>query len=202
MCGATWGNGGVAYPTVDLSGLPDAARYEDPFPVEWGVFEARRAAVLPLLPPGAFAPPGTALGPLHGRISGRFADFVWPYSWTLLVRREALFRLRAAGLEGLRGATPHLRGPTRMPPLEELQIEPRGVLALASDEKHSPCSLCGRLGLQRPSQIVLDRSSLPTDQAVFRLRDLTTAIFATEPVVEAYGTLGLTGAVFSEVPAE
>src|SRR5947209_1120664 len=93
-CGATWGNVGVAYPAVDLSGLPNSRPYTKRWPVPWTEFVSLRAVVLSLLPPGAIVPPGTGLGPLIGRANGTFPDVAWQHPWTMLIRSEALARLR------------------------------------------------------------------------------------------------------------
>jgi hypothetical protein len=45
--------------------------------------------------------------------------------------------------------------------------------------------VCGRQGLTRPHQVVVDRMSIPEDQDIFRLGDLTTMIVASRRAVVA-----------------
>src|SRR5687768_1808883 len=70
VCGVTWAQTGVSYPTVDLSVLEDAGRFETQWPVERQEFERLKARVSPLLPAGLAAPPGTGLGPFVGTATG------------------------------------------------------------------------------------------------------------------------------------
>jgi uncharacterized double-CXXCG motif protein len=197
-CGETWGTVGIAYPAVDLSGLENAKDYEKPWPVDWARFEALRAEVLPLLPPEAFAPPGTHIGPLRGQVSGTPGDVAWLNPWTLLVRMEVLANLRAAGFRTHAGALAALEGGEVA--LIELQIEPHGRLSrrclpMGAPE---PCAMCGREALSRPERIVLDDSSL-TGLGIFRLCDLNTMIIASEDALQTMRDLGLTGFRFAEV---
>jgi uncharacterized double-CXXCG motif protein len=197
-CGATWANVGVAYPTADLSALNDAERYTRGWPVPWSEFEERRKAVLPLLPPGAMAPPGTGLGPLVGRARGTFADVVWPNPWTMLVASQPLALLREKDIGQLAGAVAHLKG-AEAPQLVELEIEPLGRLAPGSVPTVDPCRVCGRVALTRPSEVIIDEASIPPDRHFFRLSDLTTMIVATAHAVQALHELELRGFRYSEV---
>lgn len=203
VCGVTWANTGIAYPTVDLSGLVNASEYERQWPVPWEVFEERRSQIVNLLPAGAPAPPGTELGPLIGKGAGTFGDFAWQGSWTVLMRDEALERLWNAKLSGPQRARAELTGRS-VPKLIELQIEPQGCLSerCLSGRSDPPCAVCGRLAITRPAVVVLDASSVGPEIDVFRLRDLTTMIVVTDRVADRIDTLGLTGAVLREIPAE
>jgi uncharacterized double-CXXCG motif protein len=198
-CGATWANVGVAYPTADLSALNDSERYTRGWPVPWSEFEERQKAVLPLLPPGAMAPPGTGLGPLVGRARGTFADVVWPNPWTMLVANQPLALLREKDIGQLAGAVAHLKGAPGTPELVELEIAPHGRLASGTVPTADPCRVCGRVALTRPAEVVIDEASIPPDRHLFRLRDLTTMIVATAQAVQALHELELRGFRYSEV---
>ena len=202
-CGATWSNVGVAYPAVDLSALPNANRYTNFRPVPWNEFEQLRAPILELLPKGAIAPPGTEFGPLVGRVRGALPDLVWRDTWTLLSRPDVLSRLSREGLEVPRGVKAELEGgPQR--DLIELQLEPRATLAACCLPLGVPaaCSVCGRRGIKRPRELVVERSSVPENLDFFRLSDLTTAILASEKAVKTLTELRLTGFHIAEVSLE
>ncbi len=200
-CGATWGNAGVAYPTADLSSLPNSQRYTSLWPVPWTEFEGLRAAVLPLLPAGALAPPGTDLGPLVGRARGTFPELVWQNPWTILAHSDVILRLSEKGVRRLVGAVAQLTGRRQLPQLVELQLEPHGCMSPSSLPFGGapPCTTCGRRGITRPSQVIIDRCSIPMDHDIFRLTDLTTMIVATTGAVNALRDLGLRGFRFQEV---
>lgn len=124
-CGATWAGGFDAYPSVDLSGLPNRHEYEEPRPEPFEEFARLREQVLPLLPPGTSLKPGSSFGPLVGAGTGSFGSFCFQNPWTLLVRPEALAKLQAEGLRGLKGCRTKLRFRQKNPPeLLELEIHP------------------------------------------------------------------------------
>lgn len=202
-CGATWSNVGVAYPVVDLSVLPNANRYTNFWPVPWNEFEQLRAPILELLPKGAVAPPGTDFGPLVGRVTGALPDLVWRDTWTLLTRPEVLARLKREGIEMPKGAKAKLQG-RQQADLIELQLEPHATLAASClpPGEFAACSVCGRRGIKRPHELVVESSSVPENLDFFRLSDLTTAILATERAVKALTELKLTGFHSADVPLE
>ncbi|WP_021781253.1 double-CXXCG motif protein [Myxococcus hansupus] len=203
VCGVTWGGAGHQYPEVDLSRLPERARFVRPWPVSVEEFTQLRELVRPLLPTGAPMPPGTHLGPLEGTASGRFGPLTSQGDLLWVVRRDALEQLQSAGLRGLLGSKTELRFRQKEPPeLLELQIEPRGCLhpACLPSDLQPPCDACGRVALRLPEDLLLDAASLPEDRDVFRVGDAATVIIGTERLVEAVKRLGLAGMVFREVP--
>ena len=194
VCGEAWANVGIAYPTVSLAALPDRAGYEDGWPVPWERFLELRTKIQHLLPSDQPAPPGTSLGALAGALEGTVQDLMWPHPWTLLCTQGAFLRLRTAGWRSLKGAaaTVTLNGRAG-DVIFELEVVAHGALAASCRGAMSTCEACGRDGLTRPERIVLDRRSLSEEAAIFRLRDLTTAIFAWEPVVGTLARLGFYG---------
>jgi uncharacterized double-CXXCG motif protein len=95
--------GGVAgheYPCVDLSGLPpnELEKLSDSWPVPREEFSRLRELVRPLAPRDAVLEPGTRFGPLTGSGSGHFGQLFMQDPWSLYVSREALERLKAAGI--------------------------------------------------------------------------------------------------------
>lgn len=202
-CGATWSDGSDAYPSVDLSALPELKEFEVPRPAPFAEFARLREIVRPLMPPGVPLGPGTEIGPLVGTASGTFTPLFMQNPWTLLARREALERLQAEGLRGLKGCRTELRFRKKTPPeLLELEIHPHGRLhddCLPHDRK-PPCETCGRQGFTRPEELLLDAASLPTHTDLFRLANWTTMIMATERFAETTRRLGLSGVIFKELP--
>jgi uncharacterized double-CXXCG motif protein len=155
------------------------------------------------VPPGAKLPPGTSFGPLEGRASGKFGPFTSQGNITWVARRDALEHLQADGVRGLLGCRTELRFRQKDPPeLLELQIEPHGRLhpdCLPPDAS-PPCATCGRLGLTRPDEPILDAASLPTDLDLFRMGDFSTMVIGTERFMKAVRRLERPGIVFRELP--
>ncbi|HEX8702504.1 MAG TPA: double-CXXCG motif protein [Myxococcaceae bacterium] len=202
-CGARWANTTIAYPSVDLTSFPKVKEFEEPRSAPFAEFARLREIVRPLMPLGLLLEPGTELGPLAGTASGTFSSFFMQNPWTLLARREALEQLQSEGLLGLKGCRTELRFRKKNPPeLLELEIHPQGLLhpdCLPPDRK-PPCETCGRQGLTRPEESLLDAASLPTHTDLFRLADWTTMIIANERFAEAVQRLDLSGVAFKELP--
>ncbi|WNG32659.1 hypothetical protein F0U61_02820 [Archangium violaceum] len=189
------------YPSVDLTPVVALADFEEPRAEPIEEYERLCELVRPLLPPGTSLEPGAELGPLIGRAQGRFGPLVSPVPWWLLAQREALEKLQAEGLRGLKGCATQLRFRQRnAPELFELELLPVGRAhpdCLPSNRK-PPCPRCGRHGLTRPDdkELLLDASTLPGHLDLFRLEDFSTAIVCTERFVEACERLGLDGVTF------
>ncbi|HLL02645.1 MAG TPA: double-CXXCG motif protein [Myxococcaceae bacterium] len=202
-CGTTWADGSDAYPSVDLSALPEMREFEVSRPEPFAEFARLREIVRPLMPPGVPLEPGTEIGPLVGTASGTFTPLFMQNPWTLLALREALEQLQAEGLRGLKGCRTELRFRKKTPPeLLELEIHPHGRLhddCLPPDRK-PPCETCGRQGFTRPEELLLDAASLPTHTDLFRLANWTTMIMATERFAETARRLDLNGVIFKELP--
>ncbi|WP_164017486.1 double-CXXCG motif protein [Pyxidicoccus trucidator] len=202
-CGVTWGGAGHDYPGVDLSQLPERGEFETARAEPFAEFARLRELVRPLAPPNAKLPPGTNFGPLVGTARGDFGPFTWLGSSRLLVRREALDRLQEEGLRGLLCYRTELRFRKKDPPeLLEPQMEPRGQLHpdCFLPDVPSPCVTCGRLGLRRPDEPILDAASLPTDLDLFRVGNFATVIVGTERFRDAVRRLELDGITFRELP--
>jgi uncharacterized double-CXXCG motif protein len=157
-----------------------------------------------LAPPNATLPPGTDFGPMVGTARGDLGPLTWQGSSLLLLRRDTLERLQAEGLRGLLGARTELRWRQKNPPeMLELQLEPLGRLhpdCIPPDEP-PPCPTCGRFGLTRPDEPILDAASLPTDRDLFRVGNFATMLIGTERVMDAVRRLELDGITFRELPA-
>jgi uncharacterized double-CXXCG motif protein len=121
------------------------------------------------------------------------------------VQHEALEKLQAEGLQGLKGCPTVLRFRQRnAPELLELEILPVGRLhpdCLPSNRK-PPCPRCGHKGIPLPKALLLDASTLPSHLDLFRLEDFSSVIICTERFVKACKRLGLDGVVFHPLPAK
>jgi uncharacterized double-CXXCG motif protein len=204
LCDAIWSMGSDAYPSVDLSHLPDQSKYAARLEKNYAEFERLREQVRPLVPPGVPLWPGTYFGPLQGTAQGEFGPFFMYYSWRLLVRREALEQLQAQGVRNLKGCRTELRFRQKNPPeLLDLELLPRGQMhpdCLPAD-RPPPCSKCGRKGWKRPEEPILDAGSLPKELDLFRIGDFMTMIVGTERFVETARRLGYEqDIVFRELP--
>lgn len=201
-CGVIWSGAGHKYPCVDLSQLPEQREFLKARPEPFCEFARLRELVRPLAPPNAVLPPGTGFGPLTGTAFGKLPVFSWVIE-VLLVRRDALGCLQAEGVRGLLGCRTELRFRQKSPPeMLELQIEPHGRLhpdCIPPDEP-PPCATCGRFGLTRPDEPILDAASLPPELDLFRVGNFATMVIGTERFMEAVRRLALDGLTFRELP--
>jgi len=203
-CGVTWGVAGHQYPGVDLSQLPERAKFARPWPVPDTELARLRELVRPLAPPNAKLPAGTRFGPLEGRASGKFGPFTSEGDILWVVRRDALERLQTEGVRGLQGFPTALRFRQKDPPeLLELQIEPHSRLHpdCLPPELPPPCETCGRLAARLPEEPILDAASLPTDLDLFRVGNFSTVVVGTERFMDAVRRMESPGIVFRELPA-
>jgi len=119
------------------------------------------------------------------------------------MRRDALERLQAEGVRGLKGCRTELRFRQKNPPeLRELEVEPRGRLhgdCIPSDVP-PPCPTCGRQAFRWPDEPILDAASLPSKLDLFRVGNFATMLIGTERFVEAVRRLELDGITFRELP--
>jgi len=195
---------GEAYPSVELSELPEHGKLQARVEEDFAEFTRLRERVRPLVPEGATLIPGTRFGPLSGTARGDFPGLILPNAWTVLVRREVLEQLQAGGVRGLAGYRMELRFRGKSPPeLLELQVEPRGLLHpdCLPRGKAAPCATCGRYGFSLPDAPILDAASLPTNRDLFRLANFQTVIVGTERFVETVRRLGIQDVDFRELPA-
>ncbi|WP_257451262.1 SitI6 family double-CXXCG motif immunity protein [Archangium lipolyticum] len=192
------------YPCVDLSHLPEEEqkKLSDPWPVPYEEFARLRELVRPLVPSGAQLESGTKFGPLTGTASGYFGQLFMQNPWSLCARREALEKLRAAGVRGLQGCPLNVRFRQKNPPqLLDMQLELRGRFHPAClPAREPPCPTCGQdKGYSLPTPPILAADSLPEDMDVFRLADWSALIIASERLVDAVRRLELDGVVFREL---
>lgn len=202
-CGVTWAGSASAFPSVDLTSLPERAAFEKARPAPIEEFVRLRELVRPLVPAGEPLLPGAEFGPLEGTASGAFGQFFLQSVWMPLIRREAWERLQAAELRGLRAFPTRLRFRQKNPPeLLELELTTQGHLHpdCFLPEPPTRCARCGRLGARRPENMILEAASLHEQRDLFRLTDFETTLIGTERFVETVRRLGLDGADCDELP--
>lgn len=201
-CKATWSSV-LAYPSVDLTPVAALADFEKARPEPIEEYERLRELVRPLLPPGALLKPGTTFGPAVGNAQGRFGSFTMSWLGDLWVRREALEKLQAEGLRGLKGCRMEVRFRQRnSPELLELELSPVGRVhpECLPPDREPPCPRCGWLRVSLPKSLLLDSTTLPPDLDLFRLEDYSTVLVCTERFACACLRLGLDGLTFLPVP--
>lgn len=201
-CGQTWTSVGLAYPSVDLSGLPEEKLYRELKPVNLKKMEELKTKIKQLVPRDAILRPGTDLGPLKGTAQGTLPDFVWINPWTLLIQAHSLEMLEKYGVR-MPLAVPakiKFRGKNAVE-LLELQVEPHARLAslASSSSKGIPCTSCGREEITKPKVITIDYSTLPSHVDIFRGKDISTMLLATERFTLAVKELHLRNTLFREV---
>jgi uncharacterized double-CXXCG motif protein len=203
-CGATWGVAGHQYPAVDLSLIPEHREFEEARPEPLPELIRLRELVRPLAPPHAILPPGTRFGPLQGDAVGQFGPFTWLGTSLVLIRRDALEGLQAAGIRGLLGCKTELKFRSKKSPQDvlDLQIEPLGRLHedCFPPDADPLCTTCGRHGFTRPDDPILNGATLPADRDLFRLSNFSTMIIGTERFKHAVEQGGWTGILFRELP--
>jgi uncharacterized double-CXXCG motif protein len=193
----------TGYPSADLSSLPERKELEIPRPEPFDEFVRLRELVRPFVPPGAQLLPGAEFGPLVGTASGTFSPLFFYFTQMPVIQREALERLRAEGIRGLRGFPTELRFRQKNhPELLELEFLPQGRLHVdcLPPDRPPTCEKCGRKGFKRPDDLILDADSLPREQDLFRLADFESTFICTERFVDAVRRLELDGVDFLEVP--
>ncbi|WP_186002118.1 double-CXXCG motif protein [Corallococcus sp. Z5C101001] len=203
VCHASPGGLGEAYPSVDLSGWAHRQELAEARQVPLEEYERLRDLLRSQVPFEAPLLPGAEFGTLSGKASGKWGDLHLPDPWMLVMRRDALKRMRDDQGISLHASNIDLRFLGREEvDLLELELHCQGRLhdSCFPGGREPPCERCGRQGGRLPDAPMLDGRTLTTDSDLFRLRDYTTVIIASERFVDAVARLGLEGVVFKEVP--
>lgn len=201
-CGAISAGSATGYPSVDLSTLPEREKFVNARPTSYDEFVRLRELVRPLVPPGAQLKPGAKFGPLVGTATGTFSPLFFYFIEMPVVHREALEKLQAEGVRGLRAFPTELRFRQRNhPELLELEIIPHGRMHEdCKPQRPPPCPRCGRDAFSRPADPILEAASLPTHTDLFRLADFEPMIIGTERFVDAVRRLELDAVDCRELP--
>lgn len=199
VCGDIWAIRGVIYPLIDFSGNPLGKQLEKPRAEELEVFEQLWAAVRVYVPGELPLPPGTRFGPICGRVTGKFGDFVWPNLWDFVMRVEAYEKLASAGLRLPEPSIPNLQEKVKGQ-LVHLQIIPMGKMSSqAYEDPDKPiCPRCGR-DSRKYKITVIEMESIPDEVDMFRIGDFPTKIIVSQKFKEVAERLGLTNISFKKI---
>lgn len=201
VCESQWGTTGLEYPSVDLTGFPDANRYIDQWPVSLETFLEMRNKIWDAFPTLPVLEAGAEFGPSVGKAKGgRMDGFVWRAWWTICLEASALEKLRKSSLSLPVAVKAELKFNKEAQEVYEFDLPLRGKLANATYDgiQLDYCFACDRDSGTLPDEIIIDKASLSNDFDIFRVRNFTTIILVTEKFVEVVSQLGLRGAVFQE----
>ncbi|CAM4197837.1 SitI6 family double-CXXCG motif immunity protein [Corallococcus exiguus] len=200
----TWGVM-TAYPSVDLSTLPEKDELKSVWPQPLEEYVRRKALVLPFVPPEIQLEPGCQFGPLVGRAMGRFGPVTAMPSWQVLVREDTLAAIQEAGLNGIIPVRAELRN-RRTKELPQYELEARPLVKLhpacIQDRDRVPtCGYCGSHGFYLPPERWLLGESIPAGLDLFGVED-TTRIVVSERFVDTVNRLGPSDVVYREISVE
>jgi uncharacterized double-CXXCG motif protein len=190
-----WGAMGSEYPSIAPKDLPlalrRAARSLGLSPEAW---QKLREDVGSALPADVQWEPGTEFGALSADVGGNLPDAVWRGSWTLVLRKAAYDKLLGEGLE-LRGRSANLswRGGS---PTKLTEVEVRPGVKLYGWRSFKPCEICGRIDLEAPDTIILDRKTYDPTIPIQRIVDLSTYMIVSPAMKEVMERMGLSGVTF------
>jgi uncharacterized double-CXXCG motif protein len=173
-CGSRWAAYGLSYPTVDVSSIPNYKSLLKARNVTVSQFEEVRQKILHLLPPGSYLPPGTAFGPVSGEVIGTLATFAW-IEGGMLINADVYKEMMAEGLEMPDAVHANLTFGKGNPPINMLELSMPPVARLSpscyADQAAELCEVCGRLGIVRPEEMIVQMSSIPPNVEMFRTQE-------------------------------
>ncbi|RKH22834.1 hypothetical protein D7Y13_34740 [Corallococcus praedator] len=196
-CGA---RGGMqAYPSVDLSELPENESLTDIWPQSAEEYARRAALVRPFATAGIVLEPGNSLGPLVGTARGHFGPVTALPSWQVLVREDARDLLLETGLQGIIPVRAELRTRrTKELPLYELEARPLAKLHPDCIDRVPTCPDCGDNSFSLPPKRWLLRESVPPGLDLFGVEE-TTRIVVSERFIDTMNRLGPSDVFYREI---
>ncbi|RKG97743.1 hypothetical protein D7X74_40715 [Corallococcus sp. CA047B] len=196
-CGA---RGGMqAYPSVDLSKLPENDSLASVWPQAPEEVARRMALVRPFVPPELPLEPGYSLGPLVGTARGHFGPVTALPSWQVLVREDARDLLLGEGLQGIIPVRAELRTRrTKEQALYELEARPLAKLHPDCIDRVPTCPDCGDNSFSLPPKRWLLRESVPAGLDLFGVEE-TTRIVVSERFVDTVNRLGPSDVFYREI---
>jgi Protein of unknown function (Gmx_para_CXXCG) len=200
-CGA-WGWSGKEFPSVQPSG--EAAKHFRGGPKPLGWFRDVLPRLGLRLSDGSDPGPTFEFGPLVGKVeSGRIlTDFIWPRSWTILVRERTKGILSDCGIHIPSYVKALIKRNAKLEEeIYELQLEAGLMVHESCLERSEPkCELCGRDPVSlRATPLNLKRSDGPVRSDLFRAANFPTLIFATERFASVCEEYLLSNVVFKLV---
>jgi uncharacterized double-CXXCG motif protein len=203
VCKSKWGSSSIAYPSTDLSQLPNLDIFTTQDVVSESTYLLLREQVAPLLPNDALIPPGTYFGPLSGTTYGQHGDFAWHSpAQALFIHPNALAKLLESGVRIPQTVKPEITARGKIN-FEHLQIQTEAHLQLSERciiRKRPDCPACGSSGIIKfiePNYVV--KSSIPNNLDLFRMRIRSRYVLVTEKFVDAVNKHQLTNIRFTPV---
>lgn len=195
-CG-TWASVGTSYPSADCAALDEVAKLTPPRPVPIDEFREIVTRVQPIL--GIHCPlePGTELGPLRGKASGKFGDFAWVNPWTPLVRESVWFDARENGLDLV--AVPAELEFGKVPYEALLELEALPKVRMFVDQSVPICELCGRQPIKLPDNIQIIGSTFDESIPLQRIADFSTVLVVNEAFAQFIRERRLTDIILSPI---
>jgi uncharacterized double-CXXCG motif protein len=199
VCGQTGGESMRAYPSVDLSSLPNDRPFHPTKPIPLKQWLPLRDQLRAIVNPGIRLLPGVSLGPITGTVRGDPGDIGWLNPWTPLVTvktREALesynLRFRAFPTDLKRRGKPDST-------YQEIEFE-RHYARLHSScfmDETPDCPTCGlRRRNVKAGPVAICSGSIPRDQDVFAVFEVHGYRLVTDRFREACLRLKLTNVKF------
>lgn len=194
-CG-TWARTGAAYPTITKSMLGALLPRLSGKPLALAEFQNLQRDLLEIIGTDRPLFPGSQFDAAVGSVSGRVPDFAWSNPWTLFTQFRVFETMQDRGLH-LTGAVAELSSRKReSPPLVEIEAIPRVRLhkSLIAQQDVQECHLCGRMGVRKPKEIVLDETSLDASIPIQRVYELTSLVVNAKfvEVIQDEGLQGVT----------
>ena len=201
LCNSKWSTTGIQYPTIGCDIFTGIQSLSNLTPIAVEVFSKLLFNIRPILPQNIELLPGTEFGPLIGCITGHWNQTVWPNPWTLLLQNNCYEILSRVGFN-LMGCQAQLRKPghKNCEELTEVEVHIGCELHPSCLQSPSPirCIKCGRLGITKPQNIILEASSIK-NTFIQRIRSLPTALVVSEEFMKAIIALGIEDITFSAI---
>lgn len=196
-CGAQWADAATIYASTSLEDLENSVSFIAPRNVPLDEFLALRNAVESANPEILELPPGTQFGRLVGEIHGQCTDLaVFPIA-SVLISLKAFKRLASVLEMPATVAVNCLNNDESTDTILELDLPLLGNLTNPTiTGSPDPCASCGRVGKSWPTDPVVEVAERNASVNLFRLRNFSTMIIASEKFVQTYKKLGMRGLKF------
>lgn len=199
VCGQTWGNVGLEYPSVNLTDFPYKDRFVDRWPVSTAIYQELEKLIKKAFPNIEILEPGTGFGQLVGTVEDRLEGFVWNMPWSITLTNDALQKLQASRL--LLPTVVNVDLGDDATSVLEFALPLQGHLAngVYDGTQTAQCVGCGRDSVTLPEKILVDSRTVEGNFDIFRLRNFSTLVLVTERFVDEVKRAGIKGAIFAEV---
>lgn len=202
-CGDTWSESEVWFPSLSLVKGTDPSEFDEDETVNVLGLEALRRRLKGMKGRKLNLVPGTGIGPVHARIPARATDFVW-CGFRLLATRRAVIQLAKRGVYLPYGPAVVQKGKEKTLSYLALELNPVPLLDRNTLQRTTLtlCKACGGVRARDPraAEDVVGgyvRSRMPKNVGLVRVHESFVTL-ATDEMIDAVKTLGLTGLMFKE----